>query len=154
MTWSIAPSDYDLLYMFPPSTKILILDDMQMMRSIIRKMLKDLGFTDVTDVDNGESGLEKIKSAAALGAPFQLIISDWMMPKMAGIDLLRAIRTIAPMKHLPFIMITAESEKELIVVAVQAGVTQYITKPFQVSTLAEKLKLTYEITRQRMGKAA
>lgn len=132
--------------MFPPSTKILILDDMQMMRSIIRKMLKDLGFTDVSDADNGESGLEIIKSAATRGAPFQLIIADWMMPKMTGIDLLRAVRAIASFKNVPFIMVTAESEKGLIVMAVQAGVTQYITKPFNASTLAEKLKQTYEIT--------
>lgn len=125
--------------MFPNNTKILIVDDMMTMRTIVRKTLGGLGFTNVSDADDGETGWAKAQDAVKAGQPFQLIISDWNMPKVKGIDFLRKVRADAVMKSTPFILLTAEAEVGQIADAAAAGVSNYIIKPFSATTLQEKL---------------
>ncbi len=130
--------------MFSKSTRILIVDDMAAMRRSIRRALHDLGFTTVIDADDGMTAWVEIEASLAKQEPFQLIISDWNMPKMQGIELLKRVRGNESMKDIPFIMLTAEQEKAQVVQAVQFGVSNYIIKPFTPATLAEKLMAVFE----------
>jgi two-component system, chemotaxis family, chemotaxis protein CheY len=127
--------------MFAPQTKILIVDDMMTMRKLVAKSLTELGFTNLTDADNGETALEKIKLVGA--EKFQLIVSDWNMPKVSGIELLKTVRQLAGYKDVPFILLTAESEKAQVIEAIQARVSGYVTKPFTTAILGEKLKAVH-----------
>lgn len=135
--------------MFPANTKILIIDDMLTMRKIVRKCLIELGFQDVTEADDGATGWPLLEKAAAEGAPFQLVISDWNMPKLQGIDLLKQVRANPQLKKTPFILLTAESEKTQVVQALQAGVSNYIVKPFTPQVLSEKLKQAWAVSQKQ-----
>ena len=117
--------------------KVIVVDDSSVMRQIIKNNLKQLGFeqSNVVDAEDGEQALKKITENT-----IDLVISDWSMPKMTGIDLLRAIRSDGALKELPFLMVTSEADKEKIMEAVQAGVNQYIVKPFNATQLEEKIK--------------
>jgi len=115
--------------------KVLVVDDSAVMRQIIKKNLKELGFTDLTEAEDGAAGLK----AAGDGA-FDLIVSDWNMPNMTGLEFLKAVRADAGLKGIAFIMVTSEADKEKIMEAVQAGVNQYIVKPFNAVQLEEKIK--------------
>ena len=117
------------------SMKILVVDDMSTMRRIIKNVLKQLGFTNTEEAEDGKQALEKLR-----GGVFGFVISDWNMPEMTGIDLLRAIRADENIKHIPVLMVTAEATKENIIEAVQAGVNNYIVKPFTADALEEKIK--------------
>jgi len=117
-----------------PDSKILIVDDMQTMRRLLKSALTDLGFTDVTDVDGGRTALAMLEKGS-----FELVITDWNMPDMAGIDLLKAIRADERLKDLPVLMVTAEAKKEQIMEAARAGVNGYVVKPFNTGQLKEKL---------------
>lgn len=132
--------------MFASQTRVLIVDDMSAMRKIIRNILRDLGFTDLTEAEDGARAWELITSAEQ---PFGLIISDWNMPHCMGIDLLRRLRADARFKKTPFVMVTAESEQAQIVQAVKAGVDQYIVKPFSKETLISKLESVHQKVRGR-----
>ncbi|MEZ5457027.1 MAG: chemotaxis response regulator CheY [Lysobacteraceae bacterium] len=125
--------------------KILIVDDFSTMRRIVKNLLGDLGFTNTAEAEDGNSALAYLRSA-----PCEMVITDWNMPGMTGIDLLRAIRLDAKLKHLPVLMVTAEAKREQIIEAAQAGVNGYIIKPFTAATLQEKLNKIFE----RMGSAA
>lgn len=114
--------------------RILVVDDFQTMRRIVINLLKQLGFSNVTEAGDGQQALEKVK-----GEQIDLIISDWNMPNMTGIDFLRLIRADERNKAVPFIMVTAEGKKENVIAAVQAGVNNYIVKPFNAATLKEKM---------------
>lgn len=114
--------------------KFLVVDDFSTMRRIIRNLLKELGFTNVDEAEDGVAALAKLK-----GGGFEFVVSDWNMPNMTGIDLLRAIRADADLKHLPVLMVTAEAKKENIIEAAQAGASGYVVKPFTAATLDEKL---------------
>ncbi len=114
--------------------KFLVVDDFSTMRRIIRNLLKELGFTNVDEAEDGVAGLAKLR-----GGDFDFVISDWNMPNMTGIELLRAIRADATLKHLPVLMVTAEAKKENIIEAAQAGASGYVVKPFTAATLDEKL---------------
>jgi two-component system chemotaxis response regulator CheY len=114
--------------------KILVVDDFSTMRRIVRNLLKELGFTNIDEAEDGVAALAKLK-----GAKFDFVVSDWNMPNMTGIELLRAIRADDSLKHLPLLMITAEAKKENIIEAAQAGANGYIVKPFTAATLDEKL---------------
>jgi two-component system chemotaxis response regulator CheY len=114
--------------------KFLVVDDFSTMRRIIRNLLKELGFTNVDEAEDGVAALAKLK-----GGGFEFVVSDWNMPNMTGIDLLRAIRADAELKHLPVLMVTAEAKKENIIEAAQAGASGYVVKPFTAATLDEKL---------------
>jgi len=105
------------------------------MRRIVRNLLKELGFSNVEEAEDGTDALNKLRSA-----PFDFVVSDWNMPNMTGIELLRAIRADANLKHLPILMVTAEARKENIIEAAQAGASGYVVKPFTAATLDEKLK--------------
>ncbi|MCD6150977.1 MAG: chemotaxis response regulator CheY [Deltaproteobacteria bacterium] len=115
--------------------KILIVDDFSTMRRIIKNILRQLGFTNVQEADDGVTAWPKIQSE-----PFDLIVTDWNMPKMSGLELLKAIRSDENLKDLPVLMVTAEALKENIIEAVKAGVSNYIVKPFTAETLQEKLQ--------------
>ena len=115
--------------------KVLVVDDSAVMRQIIKKNLKELGFSELSEAENGAAGLKK-----ASEEPVDLIVSDWNMPNMTGLEFLKAVRADASLKGIAFIMVTSESDKEKIMEAVKAGVNQYIVKPFNAIQLEEKIK--------------
>ncbi len=117
-----------------PNMKIMVVDDMSTMRRIVRNVLKQLGFANVEEAENGKEALDKLKADT-----YGFVVSDWNMPVMTGIDMLRAIRADAALKHLPVLMVTAEAQKENIIEAVQAGVSNYIVKPFTAEALQDKM---------------
>lgn len=119
--------------------KILVVDDFSTMRRIIKNLLKDLGFTSIQEADDGSTALPMLQQG-----DFDFVVTDWNMPGMQGIDLLRAIRADDSLKHLPVLMVTAEAKKEQIVAAAQAGVNGYVVKPFTAATLKEKLDKIFE----------
>ncbi|WP_218310801.1 chemotaxis response regulator CheY [Alteromonas antoniana] len=119
--------------------KILVVDDFSTMRRIIKNLLKDLGFSNIQEADDGNTALPMLQQG-----DFDFVVTDWNMPGMQGIDLLRAIRADDKLKHLPVLMVTAEAKKEQIVAAAQAGVNGYVVKPFTAATLKEKLDKIFE----------
>ena len=119
--------------------KILVVDDFSTMRRIIKNLLRDLGFANIQEADDGNTALPMLKQGN-----FDFVVTDWNMPGMQGIDLLRAIRADASLKHIPVLMVTAEAKKEQIVAAAQAGVNGYVIKPFTAATLKEKLAKIFE----------
>jgi two-component system, chemotaxis family, chemotaxis protein CheY len=128
--------------------KFLVVDDFGTMRRIIRNLLKELGFSNVDEAEDGVDALAKLR-----GDRFDFVISDWNMPNMTGIDLLRNIRADEELKTLPVLMVTAEAKKENIIAAAQAGASGYVVKPFTAVTLDEKLKKIFQ-TMNREGAAA
>jgi len=119
--------------------KFLVVDDFSTMRRIVRNLLKELGFTNVQEAEDGVDALGKLHAES-----FDFVVSDWNMPNMTGIDLLRAIRADAKLKHLPVLMVTAEAKRENIIEAAQAGASGYVVKPFTAGTLDEKLKKIFQ----------
>jgi len=119
--------------------KILVVDDFSTMRRIIKNLLKDLGFSNIQEAEDGSTALPMLQQG-----DFDFVVTDWNMPGMQGIDLLRAIRADDKLKHLPVLMVTAEAKKEQIVAAAQAGVNGYVVKPFTAATLKEKLEKIFE----------
>lgn len=118
-----------------PNMKFLIVDDYNTMLRILRNLLKQLNFNNVEDATDGSMALEKLRTEG----DFNFVISDWNMEPMTGIQLLREVRADDALKHLPFIMITAESKSENVIAAKEAGVSNYIVKPFNAETLKSKL---------------
>jgi two-component system chemotaxis response regulator CheY len=116
-------------------TRFLVVDDFSTMRRIVRNLLKELGFINVKEAEDGVDALAKLRAET-----FDFVVSDWNMPNMTGIELLRAIRADAKLKHLPVLMVTAEAKRENIIEAAQAGASGYVVKPFTAATLDEKLK--------------
>lgn len=119
--------------------KVLVVDDFSTMRRIVKNLLRDLGFTNIQEADDGSTALPMLQSG-----DFEFVVTDWNMPGMQGIDLLRAIRADDNLKHIPVLMVTAEAKKEQIVMAAQAGVNGYIVKPFTAATLKTKLDKIFE----------
>ena len=119
--------------------KILIVDDFSTMRRIIKNLLRDLGFTNTQEADDGSSALPMLKAAE-----FDFLITDWNMPGMTGIDLLKAVRADDKLKSLPVLMVTAEAKREQIIEAAQAGVNGYVVKPFTAQALKEKIEKIFE----------
>jgi len=119
--------------------KILVVDDFSTMRRIIRNLLRELGFNNVGEADDGKTGL-----AALQNGNFDFLITDWNMPGMAGIDLLKAVRADARLSALPVLMVTAEAKREQIIEAAQSGVNGYVVKPFTAQTLKEKIDRIFE----------
>ena len=119
--------------------KILIVDDFSTMRRIIKNLLRDLGYNNTAEADDGSTALPQLVSGS-----FDFLITDWNMPNMAGIDLLKAVRADAKLKDMPVLMVTAEAKREQIVEAAQAGVNGYIIKPFTADTLREKIDKIFE----------
>jgi two-component system chemotaxis response regulator CheY len=125
---------------FDPKTKILIVDDMNTMRKIVKSMMLKLGCSDITEADDGIPAWELIINAQAMGKPFGLVLSDWNMPGMNGLDLLKKVRADEKVKKTPFLMITAEGEQGNVLIAVKAGVSNFVVKPFSQQVLEEKIK--------------
>jgi two-component system chemotaxis response regulator CheY len=125
--------------------RILIVDDFSTMRRIVKNLLNDLGYTNTAEAEDGQSALNLLRSQ-----PFDFVVTDWNMPGMTGIELLKAIRADAKLAKLPVLMVTAEAKREQIVEAAQAGVNGYIIKPFTAETLKDKLAKIFE----RLGMAA
>jgi len=119
--------------------KILVVDDFGTMRKIIKNLLKELGYTNVDEAEDGAMALEKLKEGS-----FNFVITDWNMPNMPGIELLKAIRVTEGIKDMPILMVTAEAEKEKVVAAVQAKVNNYVVKPFTAAVLKEKIDAIFE----------
>jgi len=113
---------------------VLIVDDFLTMRRIVRKILRDLNFEDIIEAEDGSAALDVLKRTRV-----DLIVSDWNMPRMTGLELLKEVRSTDSIKDIPFLMVTAESQKENIVEAVKARVSNYIVKPFTAAILEEKL---------------
>ncbi|TLX21391.1 MULTISPECIES: chemotaxis response regulator CheY [Thermomonas] len=125
--------------------RILIVDDFSTMRRIVKNLLNDLGFTNTAEADDGTTALIELQKTK-----FDFVVTDWNMPGMAGIDLLKAIRADESLAKIPVLMVTAEAKREQIIEAAQAGVNGYIIKPFTAATLEDKLAKIFE----RMEKAA
>lgn len=122
--------------------KVLVVDDFSTMRRIIKNLLRDLGFTNISEADDGNTALPMLKAG-----DFDFVVTDWNMPVMQGIDLLKAIRADEKLSHIPVLMVTAEAKKDQIIMAAQAGVNGYIVKPFTAATLSAKLEKIF----QRLG---
>ncbi len=125
--------------------KILVVDDFSTMRRIIRNLLRDLGMNNSEEADDGATALPMLKTGK-----FDFLVTDWNMPIMEGIDLVRAIRADPDLRELPILMVTAEARREQIVAAAEAGVNGYIVKPFTAQTLEQKIAKIFE----RLGAAA
>ena len=119
--------------------KILVVDDFSTMRRIVKNLLKELGFANVDEAEDGAVALQKLQEGG-----FDFVVTDWNMPNMDGLQLLQAIRSTPSLAHLPVLMITAEAKKENIIAAAQAGASGYIVKPFTAATLAEKLQKIFD----------
>ena len=119
--------------------KILVVDDFPTMRRIIRNLLKDLGYENVDEAEDGAMGLEKLRNGN-----FDFVVSDWNMPNLDGLEMLKLIRADANLSTMPVLMVTAEAKKENIIAAAQAGASGYVVKPFTAATLEEKLNKIFE----------
>jgi two-component system chemotaxis response regulator CheY len=122
-----------------PKMKFLVVDDFSTMRRIVRNLLKELGYANVDEAEDGQIALQKLQ-----GGGYQFVVTDWNMPNMDGLTMLQQIRASPTLKHLPVLMITAEAKKENIIAAAQAGANGYIVKPFTAATLGEKLQKIFE----------
>lgn len=122
-----------------PNLKFLVVDDFSTMRRIIRNLLKELGYSNVDEAEDGQSALGKLKRDN-----FDFVITDWNMPGMDGLQLLQAVRADDSLSKLPVLMVTAEAKKENIIAAAQSGASGYIVKPFTSATLDEKLTKIFE----------
>ncbi len=125
--------------MADPKTKFLVVDDFSTMRRIVRNLLKELGYSNVDEAEDGAMALSKLKNEN-----FDFVISDWNMPNMDGLEMLKNIRADAAIGKLPVLMVTAEAKKENIIAAAQAGANGYVVKPFTAATLDEKLSKIFE----------
>lgn len=125
--------------MADPKMKFLVVDDFSTMRRIVRNLLKELGYSNVDEAEDGAMALSKLKNEQ-----FDFVISDWNMPVMNGLDMLKSIRADADLAKLPVLMVTAEAKKENIIAAAQAGANGYVVKPFTAATLDEKLAKIFE----------
>ncbi|MBK9019107.1 MAG: chemotaxis response regulator CheY [Sulfuritalea sp.] len=123
----------------PSKLKFLVVDDFSTMRRIVRNLLKELGYANADEAEDGAVALQRLKAGG-----IDFIVTDWNMPNMDGLALLQAVRADPALKHLPVLMITAEAKRENIIQAAQAGASGYIVKPFTAATLGEKLTKIFE----------
>ncbi len=119
----------------PADIKILVVDDMSTMRRIVKSILNQLGFTNIEEAENGKQALAKLKAEK-----FDFVVTDWNMPEMDGLELVKAIRSDDELKNIPVLMVTAEGKKESVIEALKAGVNNYIVKPFTPEVLKEKIE--------------
>lgn len=119
--------------------KILVVDDFSTMRRIVKNILKQIGFSNIDEAEDGNNALLKLKQEK-----FDMVVSDWNMPNMTGLDLLKAIRADSAINSMPVLMVTAEAKKENVLEAIQAGVNNYVVKPFTADTLKDKIEKIFE----------
>jgi two-component system chemotaxis response regulator CheY len=122
-----------------PNTKFLVVDDFSTMRRIVRNLLKELGYSNVDEAEDGAMALSKLRNEQ-----FDFVISDWNMPVMDGLMMLQTIRADPSLSKIPVLMVTAEAKKENIIAAAQAGANGYVVKPFTAATLDEKIAKIFE----------
>ena len=127
--------------MFDPKTRILIVDDAMTMRFFIKKLLNGLGYNDISEAKNGAEAWKAITSEST---PFGLVISDWNMPGSTGMDLLNKLRSDEKYGKTPFLMVTAESDRDQVVAAIKAGADSYLVKPVTAPALSEKIKTVFQ----------
>lgn len=119
--------------------KILVVDDFSTMRRIVKNILKQLGYENIEEAEDGVQAYNKLKSGN-----FGFVVADWNMPNMDGLELLKKVRSDPELKGLPFLMVTAEAEKDKVIEAIKAGVSNYIVKPFTAEVLKEKMDRIFE----------
>ncbi len=132
--------------MFDVKTKVLVVDDMLTMRKIVSKILKDLGFTDISEAQDGQEAWEKVQTGA-----YGLIISDWNMPNCTGLEFLKKVRADVKLAKTPFLLVTAEAEGHQVAEAIKSGVDQYVVKPFSKDGLKMKLESAHKKCAVRLG---
>ena len=118
--------------------EVLVVDDFATMRRILKNILRQIGFTNISEADDGKSALNMLKKQK-----FDLVLCDWNMPEMSGLELLKKVKADDGLKDIPFVMVTAEAQKDNIIQAVQAGVSNYVVKPFTAETINEKLEKVF-----------
>lgn len=123
-----------------PDMKILVVDDFPTMRRIVKTLLRQNGYNNFVEAEDGELAYKMLQATPDI----EFIVSDWNMPNMTGLELLKTVRADPKFKHLPFLMVTAEAEKENIIEAVKSGVSNYIVKPFTGATLKDKINKVFE----------
>ncbi len=133
------PGDVDTEVALDKNMKILIVDDFSTMRRIIKNLLRDLGFSNTHEADDGVTALPMLRNG-----DFDFLVTDWNMPGMSGIDLLREVRKDSKLAGLPILMVTAEAKRDQIIEAAQAGVNGYVVKPFTAQVLKEKIEKIFE----------
>jgi two-component system chemotaxis response regulator CheY len=119
--------------------KILVVDDFSTMRRIVKNVLKQIGFDNIEEAEDGAQALSKLKTGK-----FDFVVTDWNMPNMDGLDFFKAARQEPALKHIPFLMVTAEAEKDKVIKAIQAGVNNYVVKPFTAEIFKEKMDRIFE----------
>lgn len=129
--------------MFPLETRILVIDDMQSIRDLVKNHLKAVGYKNIFEADDGDVGLKTLIDQGAKNEPIELVICDWNMPRMKGLELLKQVRATADWVNLPFVLLTSEAERDQVTEAVLAGVSQYIVKPFASKVFEDKLKMVW-----------
>ena len=130
--------------MFPPETRIQVVDDMDSIGDLVKSHLKAMGFKHIQEAGDGEEALRLLIQSNTPASKIQLVISDWNMPNMKGIDLLKHVRTNAEWTNLPFVLLTSEAERDQVTEAVLAGASQYIVKPFSAKIFEDKLKTAFQ----------
>jgi two-component system chemotaxis response regulator CheY len=125
--------------MVDKNISFLVVDDFPTMRRIVRSLLKELGFTNVEEAEDGQEALNKLKAGG-----FDFVVADWNMPNLDGMEMLKQIRADPALANMPVLMVTAEAKKENIIAAAQAGASGYVVKPFTAATLDEKLNKIFE----------
>lgn len=126
--------------MFPPTTRFLLVDDMEPLRRIVRSMLRELGYAHVEDAASAHEAIQILERAALTDRHIDVICSDWQMPGMSGMEFLEFVRATESLKNIPFVMITAEGTRDHILAAIRAGVSSYLVKPFSFAQFHDKLK--------------
>lgn len=129
--------------MFPKKTRILIADDAEIIRQVIQQFFTDMGYEDVEVVEDGERAWERVRQAQIDGKPFELVVSDFEMPRMDGFQLLKQMRAQPSFREVPFILLSAEADRERVMEAIHLGVSQFVVKPFNFATFSEALKTAY-----------
>jgi two-component system chemotaxis response regulator CheY len=132
------------LAVFPADTRILIVDDADIIRQSVHEILLSMGFSQIVEAIDGNDAMAKMKDASAENKPFGLILSDWHMPNLSGLDLLRMIRVQPEWENTPFVLMTVEAELKRVTTAISAGVDQYIVKPVDGASLKKKLMLAWD----------
>lgn len=129
---------------FPYETKILLIEDTEITRKIIHRMLYKMGYTNVVEAENGVIAWAEVEKSLRLGKPFQLVVADWKMPGMSGLELLKKIRGDARIAGTPFLLLTTNTRKDQVLEAITAGVNNYLAKPFVIEVFEKKLRETWE----------
>jgi two-component system chemotaxis response regulator CheY len=130
--------------MFAPDCRVLVVDDMSSIRELVKNQLRILGFKHILEAGDGEEALRLLIQNSSPENRIQLVISDWNMPNMKGIDLLKHVRASSEWANLPFVLLTSEAERDQVTEAVLSGASQYIVKPFSAKIFEDKLKAAYQ----------